>query len=54
MKDFIDVAWTIVNDAETEEQIGQATEWVKSYVNDNDLFDDLMTALSYKFREMHL
>lgn len=53
MTDFIDTAWAIVNEAETKAQLVKAEEWVKANVNDNDLFDDLMRALSFKWREAH-
>lgn len=53
MKNLITLAWDIVNKAETRADIVNATAWVRENIKDNDLFDELMMALSFKSRELY-
>ena len=50
MKNLLTIAWNKVNSAETLKEIADATAWVNANVSDNDLFDELMTALAFKSR----
>ncbi len=44
--------WSFVWRADTHKRIAVAEKWLKSHVDDIDLFDDLMTALSQQNREL--
>lgn len=45
--------WAFVWRADTKEKIAIAEKWLKDHVKDNDLFDDLMVALSMQYRELN-
>lgn len=45
--------WQFVWRADTKEKITKAAEWLKLHITDNDLFDDLMIALSQQNRAIN-
>ena len=45
--------WDLVNNAETIKEVNEAETWIRTNIKDNDVFDELMMALSYKHREMN-
>lgn len=45
--------WAFVNRADTPEKIAIAEKWITKHVDDVDLWDDLMTALSMNSREYY-
>lgn len=45
--------WDLANGAETAEDLRDAEAWVKANIKDNDLYDDLMRAISFKVRNLY-
>lgn len=45
--------WQFVWRADTHEKIAIAADWLKTHVEDNDLWDDLMVQLSQQSRELY-
>ena len=45
--------WDLANGAETAEELRDAEAWVKANIKDNDLYDDLMRAISFKVRNLY-
>lgn len=54
MADVLSTAWNLVNSAETKAQLSNCENYVRTNIKDNDDFDDLMMAISFKWRERHL
>ena len=48
-KELYEFVWR----ADTPKKVAIAEEWLKAHVNDNELFDDLMIALSTQYRQMN-
>lgn len=45
--------WKMVNRADTREKISIAEQWLLKASITNDEYDDLMSALAYKSRELY-
>lgn len=45
--------WRFVWRADTPEKISTAEKWITKHVEDNDLWDDLMSALSIQSRNYY-
>ena len=53
MTNLISYGWDLVNNAETRKDIIEAEAWIRTNIKDNDLFDDLMSSLAFKSRELY-
>ena len=53
MANFVEKAWEMVNNAESRNDITKAEAFIRANIKDNDEFDELMMALSFKSRELY-